>query len=114
MSHGGKRPGAGRRPGSKNTHPAGFRDRLLRYCQKRGIHPHYFMAEVITREDVPMALRLRAAAELARYLEPKLNATEHSGRLEILEKLQRLNDCTDEELQQIIDYAEDVARRGRA
>src|SRR5215831_17663588 len=102
MPRGGKRPGAGRKAGGTNAYPTSFRDQLLSYCQKRGIHPHYFLAEVITREDVPTALRVRAAAELARYLEPKLNATHHSGQLELIEKLQRLGDCTDEELEQII------------
>jgi len=39
---------------------------------------------------------------------------EHTGHLEIVQKLQDLDQCTDAELEQIIAYAEEVARHGRA
>jgi hypothetical protein len=78
-----------------------------------GADPHRYMAEVMLNTDLPHALRFQAARELAQYLAPKRKAIEHSGQLDIVQKLQSLNEATDEELDQIIAWAEDIARKGR-
>lgn len=96
---GGKREGAGRKVGSKNKHPVGFRAELRAYCDQLGVDPHKYMASIIADESTivygvdgngepivgPAAkpeLKLQAAKELAQYMEPKLKAVEHSGEVE--------------------------------
>ena len=69
----------GRPKGSKNKEKRAFRDRIKEYCAAKGIDPFEFMVDTIGKPRVPYALRLKAAAELAQYLEPKLRAVEVTG-----------------------------------
>ena len=102
----GGRPGAGRPPGSKNKRHASFRDELWAWCRGHGADPYRYLAKVVADKTAVTRDRLFAAKELAQYLEPKLTATKHSGQIEIVQKLARLDTCTDEELAELIEYAE--------
>src|SRR5262245_61202695 len=85
MPHGGKRPGAGRKPGSKNRRPSERRAAARRAVEK-------VMAEGVTPLEVMLAAmrqhyaagNLDAAAEIARhaapYVHPRLQAVEHTGK----------------------------------
>src|SRR5262249_39496994 len=106
MSHGGARPGAGRKKGGHNRPHTSHAADLRAYLAQQNADPHCFMVDIMQDATLSAGLRFQAARELAQYLSPKLKAIEHSGQMEILEKLQRLDTCTDEELDQIIAYAE--------
>ena len=79
-----KPPNSGRKQGSVNAQTKWVR--VL--CEKLGVDPFELLA-LITKGDkkalgvraIPLALRLRAAVELASYLAPKLAAVRIEGNL---------------------------------
>lgn len=74
MAHG--RKTGGRRIGSVNKVTGPFRERLRAMVEEVGADPFRYMASVIADPGQPVELRLRAANDLARYLEPALKATD--------------------------------------
>jgi len=89
---------------------------LAHACPKR--QPHLLLRRIERRYRAPYQpphqgrlVRLQAARELAQYLAPTLKAIEHSGQLEMLQRLQALDTCTDAELEELLRQAEDLTRR---
>jgi hypothetical protein len=78
----GVKTGGGSRKGIPNKQPSSFRTQLREYCESIGADPHKFLADIIVDPDAEVGLRVNAAKELAKYLEPQLKAIEHSGELE--------------------------------
>ncbi len=97
MPRGGKRPGAGRRHGSRNkaTLIAEAREREIVISGK---DPLDYMLEVMRNPDASWRRRDEMAKAAAPYLHPRLAAVEHSGGLDA--PLERL---TDDELARRID-----------
>jgi hypothetical protein len=63
--HGGARPGAGRKKGSKNR-------RVQSLLEKYPMRPLELMLKVLNDENGPLARRLKVAKAAARYLHPRL------------------------------------------
>lgn len=84
-SHGGRRPGAGRKKGGANKRTREIADRAA----SDGITPLEYMLQVMRTEPSPdlpeaqqvaaMMLRFDAAKAAAPYIHPRLAAVEHSG-----------------------------------
>ena len=70
MAHGGKRPGAGRKPGSTNR----FNRDLLASASATGAIPVEYLLEVMRDASNPISLRIDAAKSCAPYLHHKLTA----------------------------------------
>ena len=70
MSHGGERPGAGRKPGGTNR----FNQRLLARAEESGILPVDYMLGVMRDESLDTRLRIDAAKAAAPYVHQKLSA----------------------------------------
>ena len=70
MSHGGRRPGAGRKPGSMNRCT---REALAR-AEATGITPLEYMLQVMRDPETPIPRRDDMAKAAAPYLHPRLNA----------------------------------------
>jgi hypothetical protein len=85
-----KPPNSGRKPGSINAQTKWVRS----LCEKLDLDPFEVLA-MVTKGDkkalgvrsVPLALRLRAAVELASYLAPKLAAIKIEGNVKTEVKL---------------------------
>jgi hypothetical protein len=75
------------------VHKQAFRVRLREYCASIGVDPHYYMADMIAdTEEVVLGVsdtglvimgpkikpseKLKAATELAQYIEPKLKSVD--------------------------------------
>ncbi len=71
---GGKREGAGRPKGSRNTYNVAMEELLQEHMAETG-HENYdpvvAMAEIALNEDNPIELRFRAHAEVAQYVRTK-------------------------------------------
>lgn len=84
-SHGGRRPGAGRKRGSANKRTREIADR----ASNEGITPLEYMLKIMRTEPSPdlpdaqmvavMALRFDAAKAAAPYMHARMAAIEHSG-----------------------------------
>lgn len=74
--------GRGRPRAATNKRKLAFRERLKKYCEDKGVDPHFWMVDVLTKQRVTYDLKLQCAKELAQYLEPKLRAIELSGSAE--------------------------------
>jgi len=72
--HGGKRPGAGRKAGSKDRKKTAFHEALRAYCALKQVDPHFFMVDMIGDPRIDVSLRFQAAKEVAQYLEAKHKA----------------------------------------
>lgn len=75
MPRGGKREGAGRKPGSANNRSREIADKAM----AEGITPLEFMLAVMRDETAEQAARMDAAKSAAPYVHPRLAAVEHSG-----------------------------------
>jgi hypothetical protein len=113
LKRGGKRVGAGRPVGAKTKRHASFREELWHWCKTHGADPYRYLAKVVADRAEPTRNRLDAARALATYLEPKLAQVQHTGQIEILQKLHTLSEATDEELDAFIALAEDMANGRR-
>lgn len=97
----GKKTGGGSRKGIPNTHKSSFRTELWAYCESIGANPFHYMADMIVNDETIVyglnldgtpiegpackpEMKLKAAIELAPYLETKLKAMdlEISGNAE--------------------------------
>jgi hypothetical protein len=73
---GGKRPGAGRKRGSKNTRTS----ELARKAAAEGITPLEYMLQRMRDETAEPAHRDDMAKAAAPYIHPKLANIEHTGK----------------------------------
>jgi hypothetical protein len=76
--HGGKRARAGRKQGVQNKVNAILRKKL----EAGGIAPLEFMLQVMRDVNQDLAVRLEMAKASAPYLHPRLQAVEHSDKVE--------------------------------
>lgn len=74
MSHGGKRPGAGRKAGSATT-----RTREIANAVAEGLTPLEYLTSVYRDENADEAKRIDAAKAAAPYVHAKLNSVELKG-----------------------------------
>lgn len=75
MAHGGKRPGAGRKPGSLTKRT----QEILAAAANDGVTPLEFMLQVLRDPGKTFEDRFKAAVNAAPYMHPKLQSVEHSG-----------------------------------
>ena len=76
MAKGGKRPGAGRPKGSQNKASVARQEAIA----ASGLTPLDFMLSVVRDEDEDRPVRMKAAADAAPYVHPKLQAIQHTGK----------------------------------
>lgn len=77
--HGGRRPGAGRKAGSRNKRRADRDAAIKEYCEERAYDPLKAMVDLACDADQPLALRVLLHRELAQYLYAKLARLQISG-----------------------------------
>lgn len=77
MARGGKREGAGRKPGSPNRTTQEQRDAVA----ASGLTPLDYMLSVMRNELADEQRRLDAAHKAAPYVHARLTAVEHSGEM---------------------------------
>jgi hypothetical protein len=77
MARGGKREGAGRKPGTPNKATQEQRDAI----EASGLTPLEYMLSVMRNESADESRRLDAAKSAAPYVHPRLSAVEHSGEM---------------------------------
>lgn len=77
MAAGGKREGAGRKPGSRNKATTELRDAVV----ASGITPLEYMLTVMRDKAADESKRLEAAKSAAPYVHARLSAIEHSGEV---------------------------------
>lgn len=70
MAQGGRRPGAGRKPGSRDK----FSAEMLKEAAETGELPLEYLLGVMRDESNPIELRVNAAKVAAPYVHPKLSA----------------------------------------
>jgi hypothetical protein len=75
MPRGGRREGAGRKPGSLNKKCKELAERLL----LEGETPLEFMLAVMRSPDLDQKLRVDVAKAAAPYIHPRFSAIEHAG-----------------------------------
>jgi hypothetical protein len=80
--HGGKRAGAGRKRGGKNTASIRQSHLLLREAIERGETPLQYMLSVMQDKDAPIDRRDAMACAAAPYVHPRLAAVESKQTLE--------------------------------
>jgi hypothetical protein len=77
MAGGGKRPGAGRKPGIPNKKTAD----KVKAIEASGLTPLDYMLGLLRDESLPPDMRFEAAKAAAPYVHPKLATTEHKGEI---------------------------------
>ena len=75
MAHGGKRTGAGRKPGSRNRRTVEQEAAIT----ESGVTPLEFLTEVFRNEENALDTRIDAAKAAAPYCHAKLSSVEMSG-----------------------------------
>jgi hypothetical protein len=76
---GGKRQGAGRKPGSVNKKTREIADRAV----EEGMTPLEYMLDILRDKSADDKDRMWAAEKAAPYVHPKLSAIDHSGSLNV-------------------------------
>lgn len=71
-----KVPGSGRTKGTPNKATGPFRERLRAMLDEMDADPFKFMAETIKNAEASYEVRMRAASELSKYVEPQLRSTD--------------------------------------
>ena len=71
-SHGGSRPGAGRKPGKRNRKTT----EVIKAIEESGLTPLDYMLSVLRDEEKPESVRLQAARDSAPYIHSKLQSLE--------------------------------------
>lgn len=78
-----KPPGSGRKAGTPNKVNAELFARLQKHvedkCGIEGYDPLFALAEIASDEKVDVAIRVKAHADVARYIHPQKKAVEVSG-----------------------------------
>jgi hypothetical protein len=75
MARGGKRPGAGRKPGALNKRT----QEIAAAATAEGMTPLEFLLNTMRDPTKEYAQRLTAARDAAPYVHPRLASVEHSG-----------------------------------
>ncbi|OWJ67437.1 hypothetical protein [Inquilinus limosus] len=75
--HGGRRPGAGRKPGSTTAKTREIADKAL----ENGLTPLEYMLSVLRDDGLDHEVRMDAAKAAAPFIHPRLAAVEHSGEM---------------------------------
>ncbi len=75
MSRGGKRQGAGRKPGSLNKRT----QEIVAKAMDEGVTPLEFMLQVLRDPGKTFEDRFKAAVNAAPYMHPRLQSVEHAG-----------------------------------
>jgi hypothetical protein len=90
MARGGKRPGAGRKPGGKNARHS---RNIVLEAQERGETPLQYMLAIMKDQTVPIERRDEMAKAAAPYCHPRLQAAALalSGTDELASLLQEIN-----------------------
>lgn len=78
-SKGGKREGAGRKPGIRNR----LTQESIKAATETGITPLQFMLDIMRDAGNDLKTRFAAAAECAPYVHPKLAQMNHTGQIDI-------------------------------
>lgn len=86
---GGKREGAGRKPGSPNKATAAREAEV----KASGLTPLDFMLNMLRDEDAKPADRMWAAEKAAPYVHPKLANVEHSGGIDVTTQTKEQRDA---------------------
>ena len=79
MALGGKRPGAGRKPGSVTKKTREIADAAIR----EGLTPLEYMLKLMRDESQETDVRFEAAKASAPYVHPRLSAIEHGGSVSL-------------------------------
>jgi len=79
VQHGGKRPGAGRKPGSATKRTR----EIAESAAEAGITPLEFMLNRMRDPAVDPNEQFEAAKAAAPYIHPRLAAVEHSGEMTV-------------------------------
>lgn len=79
MARGGKRVGAGRKPGVPNTKTKELIDKV----EASGLTPLDYMLSLLRDAELPAEARFEAAKAAAPYVHARLAAVEHSGGLNL-------------------------------
>lgn len=90
MGRGGKREGAGRKPGTPNRTTQEQREAIA----ASGLTPLEYMLSVMRSDAADEARRLDAAKAAAPYVHARLSAVEHSGELGIISHEQWLDELS--------------------
>lgn len=75
MARGGKRPGAGRKPGARNK----TTEKQRKAIAESGLTPLDYMLTVLRDENNPLDVRLDAANKAAPYVHAKLATVDHKS-----------------------------------
>ncbi len=75
MARGGKRPGAGRKPGAATKKTREIADKAA----SQGITPIEYLLQVMRDGTLERADRVEAAKAAAPYVHPRLNAVDHQS-----------------------------------
>lgn len=89
MPKGGKREGAGRKPGTPNKATAARESEI----KASGLTPLDFMLSVLRNKGETMENRCWAAEKAAPYVHPKLANIEHSGGLDVTTQTKEQRDA---------------------
>lgn len=84
---GGKRPGAGRKPGSATKKTREIAERAA----EQGITPLEYMLEVMRDGEAEKSARMDMAKAAAPYIHPRLAQTEWKGKLDVFPHEQALD-----------------------
>jgi hypothetical protein len=76
MANGGRRPGAGRKPGKKNTRS----QEIANQQRAGGITPLEYMLKILRDEDQTPAARMEAAQSAAPFMHSRLQSIQHTGK----------------------------------
>jgi hypothetical protein len=98
--NGGKRPGAGRKPGVRNKKTA----EVIQAVEETGETPLQYMLRVMRDREADENRRDSMAASAAPYVHPKLANLNHSGELTV-------KGLSDDELALARDIFTEIARR---
>ena len=89
MARGGKREGAGRKPGSATTRTRETADKAA----SEGLTPLDYMLHVLRDEGQPKEDRMWAAEKAAPYVHAKLASVEHKGSLDVTTQTKEQRDA---------------------
>lgn len=89
MARGGKRPGAGRKPGALNKATAEQRKAV----RESGMTPLDYMLSILRDKEADPKDRMWAAEKAAPYVHPKLAAVEHSGGIDVTTQTKEQRDA---------------------
>jgi hypothetical protein len=76
VTNGGRRPGAGRKPGKKNTRS----QEIANQQRAGGITPLEYMLQILRDEKETPEVRMEAAQSAAPFMHSRLQSIQHTGK----------------------------------